>query len=41
MMRVLLLLFVVGLLAGCSSGESGTVNPEVRQMRPSVRGKHR
>lgn len=38
-MRTILLLFVVGLLVGCSSGESGTVNPTVQQMKPGVRGK--
>ena len=37
-MRTLLLILVVGLLAGCSGGESGTVSPTVQQMKPSARG---
>lgn len=38
-MRALILLTMcAALLAGCASGESGTIDPEVRQMKPSSRG---
>ena len=37
--RFLLLAVALGILAGCSSGESGTVNPDVQQMKAGVRGK--
>ena len=37
-MRIALLVAVVGLLAGCSGGESGTVKPTVQQMKSGARG---
>ena len=40
-MRIALLLGVVGLLVGCSGGDSGTVKPTVEQMKPGARGTHR